>query len=333
MSHFLYAETAFHHEGDLPYLRSLIDLAKDAGAHGVKFQVLLDYDSLIARSNPGYDDFKRAMFNTEEWAEIISYTKHKGLKVVFMPCDLESVDRLEDGTFHADYLDLHSVSFYDEALNEAMRNTGIPLILGVGGRTLEEMKMKQNFYGDQLWCLMVGFQAFPTRLADVQIEKISMLRNIFPSLKIGYADHSHYDSEDGVSSNLRAAALGATVFEKHLTLNEGEERFDHIASVGVDKFKSISESLEKAEFNIESPDFDPRFFELKDAEIDYRNRQKISVATRDMNPGEKLSSNDIAYKMCGSVDGFTSQDELIGKVLLKALKYDQPFSHENLKND
>lgn len=333
MSHFLYAETAFHHEGDMEYMISLIDLAKDSGAHGIKFQVLLDYDSLIARSNPGYDDFKRAMFIAKEWAEIINYTRQKELKVVFMPCDLQSIQCLMDGTFHADYLDLHSVSFYDEALNNAMKATGIPLILGVGGRTLEEMKQKQSFYGDQLWCLMVGFQAFPTKLSDVQIEKISMMRSIFPSLKIGYADHSHYDSENGVNSNLRAANLGADVFEKHLTLNEGEERFDHIASVGEEKFKRISELLKKADFGTENLEVDLALFELKDAEIDYRNRQKIAVAKKDMEAGEKLTSDDINYKMCGSVDGFTSQDEIYGKLLKSAIKYDHPFTTENLMND
>lgn len=332
MSYFLYAETAFHHEGDIDYMIGLVDLAKSSGADGIKFQVLLDYDSLIARSNPGYDDFKRAMFSKEQWRQIIEHARELGLKIVFMPCDLESIELVKEGYFKVDFLDLHSVSFYDSDVNRRIKESNVPLILGVGGRTLDEMKEKLTYYGEQLWCFMVGFQAFPTNLEDVNLEKIAMMKGIF-SQRIGYADHSHFDSDDAVESNLRAFNYGARVFEKHLTLTEGEERFDHIASVGEEKFEKIRDLLDSAsESETPALPLDEASFELSEPELDYRYRQKIAVPTKDLSAGTLVDENMIAFKMCGNVDGITDFSGLVGKRLKSDVKYDHPILKSDLEN-
>lgn len=67
---------------------------------------------------------------------------------------------------------------------------------------------------------MVGFQAFPSKLEEIKLSRISFLKTKFDSLKIGYADHSEFNSEDAIESNLYARLLGASIFEKHITLKE-----------------------------------------------------------------------------------------------------------------
>lgn len=329
MTPFVYAETAFHHEGDFEFLKELIRAAHRSGAQGVKFQVLLDYDSFISTKHSGYHSFKKALFGKEEWKEIFDFTHQFGLKVIFMPCDPLSMTLVQDGYFEVDFLDLHSVSFYDEQVLAAIKSSGIPLILGIGGRKGSELAEKVGYFGGQLYCIMVGFQAFPTQLRDVQIEKIAALKDLYPEIQIGYADHSRFDAQDAVKANFLAAALGAKVFEKHLTTREGEERFDWVAAVGESKFQEIVEGLKDVRTQTSPGRVDLEF--LTDPEITYRNRQKFAVAARPLQQGERLSANDVSFKMTDDPQGFSSLPPLLGKTVRRPLDIDECIQEEDLR--
>ncbi len=325
---FIYAETAFHHQGDMEYILGLVNAAERAAADGVKFQVLLDYDSFISRQNPGYDSFKKALFSEEEWVRIFEHCTSKGLKIILMPCDPRTMDLVIDGTFKPDFLDLHSVSFFDAKVLERMKQTGIPVIVGTGGRYLDEIKEKVEFFGSQLWCLMFGFQGFPTHTRDLHIEKITTLKIAFPDTKIGYADHSHFGSSEAIYSNLQAHELGATVFEKHLTLTEGEERFDHISSVSERKFAAVVQKLRA--LNPVKVDNDlSQGFPLSGAELTYRSRERFAVAKSDLIKGHTIMADDLNFKMTGQEEGVNDGSSLVGK----KLKSDIAFDHTITMND
>ena len=135
------------------------------------------------------------------------------------------------------YLELHSVSFNDTSLKKMIKESNIPLILGAGGRTLKEINSLLLYFGSQVEVLMHGFQSFPSKIENVRLDKIFFLASKFPFLKIGYADHSSFDDNFSVTSNEYAYLLGARVFEKHITLEEGVKRIDYESSVGADKIK------------------------------------------------------------------------------------------------
>jgi N,N'-diacetyllegionaminate synthase len=324
---FIYAETAFHHEGDMEFMLRLIDAAEEAGADGIKFQVLINFDELIASTHPAYAQLKGYVFTIDQWREIFSYASGKALGLVVMPLDSGSFALIEEFKSSVRYLELHSVSYYDEFIKQEIRKNGADLILSVGGRTRKEIDEAIQFFGKQLTVLMTGFQAFPSAIADIRLRKIIDLVKNFPDLKIGYADHSSFDDYWAIESNGVAYTLGASVFEKHLTIAEGTKRVDYESAIGVEKLKQIKTKLNDL-FLIINAYHDP--FEMTTAEMNYRNRQKMVVAIHDLKEGDVVRAKDIALKMTGRFDGFARVEDLIGMTIKQPVKKDTIIKSEDV---
>ncbi|MBI3519735.1 MAG: N-acetylneuraminate synthase family protein [Bacteroidetes bacterium] len=325
---YFYTETAFHHQGDMNFMKDLIDVSKKSGAQGVKFQVMTRTADFVSTKHKAYKDLDSYCFNLSQWHDIFTYTNSLGLDIVMMPLNMEAFELLN--TFDVKYLDIHSVSFYDNMILNTVKNAQKDIILGVGGRTLEEIEEKINFFGNNLKVLMVGFQSFPSKLEDVKIGKISFLKKKFPDLKIGYADHSAFDSDYAITSNEYASILGATIFEKHITTTEGVERVDYSAAVSLDKMKKI---IEKVKFvnNYVMTDY-ATSFEFTAAESIYRERQLRCVARADLKCGTILTSELISLKLIDDqVDSFSNVEDLIGKTLLIDLDMDCVVKFQNVK--
>ncbi|MFV8281353.1 N-acetylneuraminate synthase family protein [Christiangramia marina] len=321
-SFYLYTETAFHHQGDLEFLKKLILESKNAGSKGIKFQVLTNINDFVSTYHKAYKDLSSYCFSLEEWDQIFSYTASIGLDIIMMPLNIEALVLLKN---HAvKYIDIHSVSFNDTRLLNAVRESNIDIILGVGGRTLDEIFIQKNNFGDKLKILMVGFQSFPSKLEKIKLSKIEQLKCIFPELEIGYADHSSFDDKFSVLSNDYARLLGATVFEKHISITEGEDRVDAASAVDPSKITNIIDRLNFIEkFIIDKEDS----FVMEEEEITYRNRQLVCVAVEDLKSGEILNVDTVALKMIHDPsDCFKIPRQIHGKVLKKNIKKDHPFT-------
>lgn len=321
-SFYLYTETAFHHQGDLEFLKKLILESKNAGSKGIKFQVLTNINDFVSIYHKAYKDLSSYCFSLEEWDQIFSYTASIGLDIIMMPLNIEALVLLKN---HAvKYIDIHSVSFNDTRLLNAVRESNIDIILGVGGRTLDEIFLQKNNFGEKLKILMVGFQSFPSKLEKIKLSKIEQLKCIFPELEIGYADHSSFDDKFSVLSNDYARLLGATVFEKHITITEGEDRVDAASAVNPSKITNIIDRLNFIEkFIIDKEDS----FVMEEEEITYRNRQLVCVAVEDLKIGEILNVDNVALKMIHDPsDCFKIPHQIHEKVLKKDIKKDQPIT-------
>jgi len=293
MSFFLYSETAFHHEGDRSYLLELVRLTKQNDYHGIKFQVIGDLATYMPESHNQFDFLNKMVLKLNDWKTVIEYAKTLELKVVFMPLDIMAMDWALINLHLIDYFDIHSVSFYDRPLWEKIKQANKPLILGIGGRTLSEIEDSIHYFEKQLHILMHGFQSFPTELSNARLMRIQALKEKFPHLLIGYADHSSYESEDAVNALEYAYLLGARVFEKHITLNEGVNRTDYSAAVGSNKMLKIKEQLLKLEVICK----DANIFDLRADEMKYRERQKKLVALYPITKGEKITSTNTILKV------------------------------------
>jgi len=331
VNYFLYAETAFHHEGDYEYLKSLVDIAVNVGCHGVKFQVLINLDDFMSSRHSNYKKAKKWVLSGKQWKTIAKYAYSKQMKIIAMPCDVAAVKVLESLLFPVDFYDIHSVSFYDSELLEAVKATNKPVILGVGGRTLEEIISAKEYFKDRLVILMVGFQAYPSDLKDVKIQKIAILKQLFPDCLIGYADHTAYDSEYAIKSLEYAYILGARVFEKHIASVEGVSRIDYEAAVGAEKLKEIEEKLEYLEKLFPESLYENLLF--SNSEIKYRNRQKVLVASEPIKAGEKFTVNNISLKMADIQEGYTNLDDIMGKVLKHDMLFDEPVTREKILSE
>lgn len=319
---YLYTETAFHHQGDLEFLKKLILESKNAGSKGIKFQVLTNINDFVSTYHKAYKDLSSYCLTLEEWDQIFSYTASLGLDIILMPLNIQALDLLKNHSVK--YIDIHSVSFNDSKLLNAIRDSNIDIILGVGGRTLEEIFIQKNNFGNRLKILMVGFQSFPSKLEKIKLAKIEQLKFIFPELEIGYADHSAYDDKFAVLSNDYARLLGATVFEKHVTINEGEDRVDAASAVNPSKISDIIHRLnfiEKFIINKENS------FVMEVEEITYRNRQLVCIAVEDLKIGENLNSDNVTLKMTHDPNNcFMIPNQIYNKVLKKEIKADEPFT-------
>lgn len=322
MSYYLYVETAFHHEGDKEYLLKLIDQAKKSDAKGIKFQVLIDLNEFMSSYHSAYIDAKKWILTIEDWMEIFQYSKDLGLDIILMPLDVKAFDLIYK--FEIKYIEIHSVSFKDTKLLNELEKTKVPLIFGIGGRTIEEIDTIVKKYNDREIILMVGFQSFPSDLRDIKLERISELRKIYPHCTIGYADHSSYESEMCVTSNEYAYILGARVFEKHIAYEEGIERIDFQSAVSSEKIVTIRKKLDYLEsiLNIDSKET----FNMSEKEVTYRNRQKVPVSKRTLKSGEIILSDMLELKMINQEDVIDSIDEIIGKKILKDIENDSPFT-------
>lgn len=324
---YLYTETAYHHQGDMKFMKKLIDASKDSGAKGVKFQVMTKTSDFISTKHQAFDQLNTYCFNLKQWEEIFEYTAKKGLDIIMMPLDVDAFQLVEK--FNIKYLDIHSVSFYDEEIVSRVKQTNLDVILAIGGRTIDEINVKIEYFGSKLKVLMAGFQAFPSKLEDVKIGRIIHLKKMFPNILIGYADHSAYDDDFAIRSNEYAALLGASIFEKHITVSEGEERVDFNSAVGVDTIKEIISRLSFIEKHILT-DFD-KSFEFEETERTYRERQVRCVAAFELDAGTILTNENVRMKLVHNPENSYSRlSEIIGKVVAEKMEIDEVFTIKNI---
>lgn len=324
---YFYTETAFHHEGNLDYIKELITATKESGAKGIKFQVLTNVNDFISEKHSAYKDLSGYCFSSETWAEIFDFTKKMGLDIIMMPLNIESLDLLN--SFEVKFLEIHSVSFNDLRLLEKIKEKKTDLIIGVGGRTIEEINEMQHYFGDQLKVLMVGFQAFPSKLEDIKLGKVAYLKKEYPNLQIGYADHSSFENEFAVKANEYAFLLGATIFEKHITINEGQERIDFSAAVSKEKIKESITNLEFLKSYVTLPDSD--FLTFNEPELKYRNRQLICVANREIKDGDIIALEDINLKLIDILEpSFSKPNDLVGRKAKSKIEFDSAILEKNI---
>lgn len=322
---YLYTETAFHHEGDFDYMLALIDASASAGAQGVKFQVVIELDQLLSVKNPSFPTLKNYVFTSVQWTNIFTHAVSKGLDLIVMPLDVGSLDLAEGFRKSIKYLELHSVSYYDVELLSAMRKSGMNCMLGAGGRTFHELKQSKEYFGSALSTFMVGFQSFPSRIQDVRLNRITEIRNLFPDMQIGYADHSAFNDPWAVDSVGVAYGMGATIFEKHITLQEGKPRVDYESAVSPDKIGIIRQNLDTL---YAATSADP--FSMTEAETKYRNRQKVVVARHDLKQGERLGPENLRLKMTGAMGGIPEVSAVTGKILKTAVRQDEVINKEHV---
>lgn len=232
---FVIAEIGLNHNGSIENAKKLIDEAVNAGCDAVKFQkrtpeVCTPKDVWdVMRDTPWgrmrYIDYRyKVEFGEDEYNEIDSYCKEKGI-VWFASCwDEESVDFLEQ--FNPMLYKSASASLTDVSLLKKKLATGKPLMLSTGMSTQEQIKSVVNELGTENVLIAHSTSAYPCALEELNLSMINTLRKWFPNVPIGYSGH-----ETGLSTTLAARVLGASFVERHFTLDRAMWGSDQAASV------------------------------------------------------------------------------------------------------
>ncbi len=284
------SETAFTHEGDLNYLLAQINLAKKAGAEYIKFQVLLDIDSVYSKSTDLYKDMKSKMLNSKDWEDAFKYAKNLGLKTLLLPIDYKALQFSIDCKY-TDAIEIHSICLNDILfLNKINKSkTKLLIVLGVGGRSTSDINFCINYLDSSNLLLMSGFQCFPTEIKDANLGKVKSLVNNY-HFPIGYADHTPWDKDDS-SMILTAISFGATFIEKHIILENGSDRADYYSAVSEKELRRLKNVIKTFTLIYGNDTLES----LSEKETTYKNRERKIIALSNISKNKKLSQENIGY--------------------------------------
>ncbi|MFX0075243.1 MAG: N-acetylneuraminate synthase family protein [Candidatus Hermodarchaeota archaeon] len=324
-NYFILAETAFSHEGSVAYLKQQIDAAIKGKADGVKFQILLDIEDSYTKNTEIFKNFNKWQISKASWLSGIEYAKSKNLEVIVLPIDMKSLDFALENLDTIDAIEIHSISFNQVPYIEKITQSKTVIILGIGGRTLEDidfiMKELEGVKANTIF--MFGFQSFPTDYEKINLSKLWSLKERYNNT-LGYADHTSF-SEIMVGNEIVKFAYicGARLFEKHLVLEKGKQRIDYEAAVEYHDLIELRKELDSV-IKILG---DNNLSKLNDVELKYKNREKQLMANEDLKAGDTLKGESIAYKVTTEKSDYEQKDykDLLNKKLKKNIDKNNVF--------
>jgi len=317
-SPYIIAEIASAHEGKFEKAIEIAHLAAKAGADAVKFQIF-NKDKLLTKTNPFFDEFSEIEITYDNWIRVLKETSQNKIDIIVEPYDIDSF-LLAEETSYVNRYKIPSANITDLNLLNKIDGVNKKMLFAVGGAKLTEIENIFSIIDKTKVTLLAGFQSFPTKLKDSGLIQISNLIKMF-NCAVGYADH--VDAEDLEMSRMvssLAIARGATVVEKHITIDRSIKGRDYYSSLEYSEFKSFVELIKKIPLIIGS-DTD---WKLSEAEIKYRNfTKKHAVASKNLQSEKPLSYDDITYKRTNE-DGISEAeiDSFIGKKLINPKKED-----------
>jgi N-acetylneuraminate synthase len=248
---YIIAEIGINHNGDLGIAKQMIDAAVHAGVDAVKFQkrtpdiATPPEQQKQMRETPWgyitYLDYRyKVEFGDEHYREIDRYCKERGIAWLVSVWDQPSVDFMEQ--FDTPAYKIPSASLTDSSLIRKARATGKPLILSSGMSTMEQIRQGVEIAGEENLVLMHCTSTYPCEPEELNLKMVETLRRQFPNIPIGYSGH-----EVGLVPSAIAVALGASMVERHLTLDRAMWGTDQAASVEPGGFERLVKYIRVSE--------------------------------------------------------------------------------------
>lgn len=330
---FVIAEIGNNHNGSFARAVEMIDLARDAGADCVKFQMrhlnevyrkrslLKDGEDL--GTEYVLDLLNRFELTVSEHQKLAEYCKKKKILYLCTPWDISSIDVLE--AFGVPAYKVASADLTNLPLLDKLAQTGRPLILSTGMSHAEEVEVTVNFLNKRnvQFVLLHCNSTYPAPVQDINLMWINQLRRVHPL--IGYSGH-----ERGINVSLAAAALGACIIERHFTLDRNMEGPDHAASLTHAEFKSMVDGIRE----IERALGDGKVRKLSQGEmINRENLGKSLVASKPLLKGVVIGSEHIKVRSPGQGLSPQRYEELLGRTLLHNMREEDFFYPSDLKDE
>jgi len=319
MKTFIIAEAGVNHNGSIDMAKKLIDVAAEIGADAVKFQTF-KAERLVSRSalkaeyqkkttdadESQFDMIKRLELNEDAHRELICYCKNKNIIFLSTPFDLESIDLLNN--LGLEIFKIPSGEITNLPYIRKIGRLKKKVILSTGMADLEEIGNAINVlieYGTRKEDITVLHcnTEYPTPFEDVNLLAMLSIRDAF-KVAVGYSDHTV-----GIEISIAAVALGATVIEKHFTLDKNMEGPDHKASLEPHELKAMVRAIRNIEKAMGDGIKKPSTSEIKNKLI----VRKSIVAAKEIKKGEVLSEETLAVKRPGNGMSPLEWDRVIGK--------------------
>lgn len=304
MSAYIIAEAGVNHNGSFDLACRLADAAKAAGADCVKYQTFVAKHLVSSsarkaeyqKAATGNDESQLQMLNAlalsfSAFDKLKAYCDEIGITFLSTPFDFESIDFLS--TIDMPFWKVPSGEVTNLPYLLAIAKTKKPVVLSTGMCEMEEIEaalavLKTN--GTPEITLLHCNTEYPTPFADVNLRAMETLRQRF-GVKVGYSDHTQ-----GIEVPIAAAALGATVIEKHFTLGRNMEGPDHKASLEPHELKAMVDGIRHIEAALGSGEKTASPSEEKNRPI----ARKSIIARRAIRKGEELTEENLTVKRPGS---------------------------------
>jgi len=329
---YIIAETAYNHEGNLRYLYRMIDEISTLHINAIKFHLLLDPESYMTKNHPLFPNIKKWIFSTKQWDKIINYTNKKGLDIITLCDDVESIKYITKNKKKIQAIELHATSLNDYFMLNYASKFSKKIILGISGSNQKEISyaidfLKKRKKHDIL--LMYGFQSYPTNYTEINLSKMIALKDFF-KLPIGYADHTGFDDPNNELISIAAGMMGFEILEKHYTLDYGKKRIDYQSAVGKKQMEHIRNLMELV----------LTIYGFKDKTIskseklygDTGQMKKAIIAKKDINKGEKLSLTNLWFKRTAKKSNIKQYQflQLIGCKAIRNINQDEIIDSKNV---
>ncbi len=326
---FIIAEAGVNHNGDIEIAKKLIDVANEAGADAVKFQTF-KADKLVSKNaqkadyqkqttdkqESQYEMIKKLELDVDAHKELLSYCNLKSIMFLSTPFDHDSIELLNSLKLNifkipsGEITNLPYLRCIGKLNKEVILSTGMADIGEIENALdvlVESGTEKNNI------TVLHATTEYPTPMEDVNLKAMVTIGRTF-DIAYGYSDHT-----PGIEIPIAAAALGASVIEKHFTLDKTMEGPDHKASLEPDELKAMIKAIRNVETALGDGIKKPSPSELKNKTV----ARKSIVAARYIKKGEILSDENITVKRPGTGLSPMRWDEVLGSIAQRDYEEDE----------
>lgn len=314
------------HISNLEAAKLMVQEAKKAGIHAVKFQSY-KAKTLAAKDSPAYWDTteeptasqyelfqKFDSFGAEEYRELAGYCRMQGIEFLSTAFDTASADYLEGmmEVYKISSSDLNNLPFV-----EYQAKKGKPILLSVGASEAGEIDRALaciRKYSRERIVLMHCVLEYPTPYSHANLNKIISLKERYPGLAVGYSDHTKPDACADVIKT--AYNLGAQVVEKHFTLDKTIPGNDHYHAMDPEDARNILEGIAFLEKIRGSYGIQP----LESEKTARRNARRSLISAGEIKKGTLVEEGMLTYKRPGT--GISPEE--LGKLVGRRAKEDIP---------
>ena len=329
------AEAGVNHDGSADVARSMIDIAREAGAHIVKFQAFRADKEIsryapkvqyqVTNTGPGSSQLElcRALeLSAATLSSLRDYCARVGMPFLCSAFDFESIDVLTD-VLRVSAVKIGSSEVTNIPLLEYVGTKKIGAILSTGGSTLAEVARAVDALqrgGCPELVLLHCVSSYPAPVEQINLRAMLTLEREF-GLPTGFSDHTL-----GIDAAIAAAALGACAVEKHFTSDRTRPGPDHCASVEPAELAALVHGVAAANRALGSATKQAAPCEADNLPM----IRKSLVAARDLNAGVRLERAMIEIKRpTGGIEP-VDLDRVVGRVLNRDIGADMPIQWSDL---
>ena len=329
MSVFIIAEAGVNHNGSIKLAKELIAVAAKSGADAIKFQTFKT-ENLVSKNaekaeyqkrttdalESQFDMIKKLELDKDAHKELMEYSQEQNIMFLSTPFDLDSIDLLNNLG-----LQIFKIPSGEITNLPYLRHIGSldkKLVLSTGMSTLKEIENALNILieagsNKESITILHANTMYPTPMEDVNLNAMITIQREF-DIAVGYSDHTL-----GIEVDIAAVAMGASIIEKHFTLDQSMAGPDHAASLEPKELKSMVLAIRNIEIALGSDEKKPSRSEGLNISV----VRKSIVANKEIKQGDLLTEKNISVKRPGNGINPMKWDEVIGSTARKNYNADE----------